>query len=71
MATLFSQILASLVVAVLAGVGSGYLWSVLLNRVPTLLKTRFSTPAFAFILYGLVEMMEFSGPIAVLFLVVY
>lgn len=66
-ATLFSQILASLVVAVLAGVGSGYLWSVLLNRVPTLLKTRFSTPAFAFILYGLVEMMEFSGPIAVLF----
>lgn len=66
-ATLFSQILASLVVAVLAGVGSGYLWSVLLNRVPTLLKTRFSTPAFVFILYGLVEMLEFSGPIAVLF----
>ncbi|WP_375436984.1 hypothetical protein [uncultured Hymenobacter sp.] len=36
--------------AVLAGVGSGYLWSVLMNRVPTLLKTRFSTPDFVFIL---------------------
>lgn len=65
--TLFTQILASLVMAVLAGLGSGYLWSVLMNRVPTLLKTRFSTPAFVFILYGLVEMLGFSGPIAVLF----
>ena len=66
-ASLFSHLLSSLVGAVLAGVGSGYLWSLLLNRVPTLLKTRFSTPAFAFILYGLVELLRFSGPIAVLF----
>ncbi|SNC67222.1 sodium/proton antiporter, CPA1 family [Hymenobacter gelipurpurascens] len=66
-ATLLSQLLVALVGAVLAGVGSGYLWLVLLNRVPTLLKTRFSTPAFAFILYGLVELLQFSGPIAVLF----
>ncbi|SNR93053.1 cation:proton antiporter [Hymenobacter mucosus] len=66
-ATLFTQILSSLIVAILAGIATGYLWSVLLNRVPTLLKTRFSTPAFVFILYGLVEMMQFSGPIAVLF----
>ena len=65
--TLFSQIISSLIVAVLAGVSGGYLWSVLMNRVPTLLKTRFSTPAFVFILYGLVEMLDFSGPIAVLF----
>lgn len=66
-ATLFSQIISSLIVAVLAGVSSGYLWSALLNRVPTLLKTGFSTPAFVFILYGVVEMLRFSGPIAVLF----
>ncbi|MFC7669943.1 cation:proton antiporter [Hymenobacter humi] len=65
--TLFSQIVSSLIVAVLAGAGGGYLWSVLLNQVPMLLKTRFSTPAFVFILYGLVEMLNFSGPIAVLF----
>jgi NhaP-type Na+/H+ or K+/H+ antiporter len=45
--TLTSQLLSSLVVA--------------------LLKTRFSTPAFVFILYGVVEMLNFSGPIAVLF----
>ncbi|SFQ49745.1 cation:proton antiporter [Hymenobacter arizonensis] len=65
--TLLSQIISSLVVALLAGVGGGYLWSVLLNQVPMLLKTRFSTPAFVFIVYGLVEMLNFSGPIAVLF----
>ena len=65
--TLFSQIISSLIVAVLAGVGGGYFWSVLLNRVPTLLKTRFSTPAFVFILYGIAELLRFSGPIAVLF----
>ncbi|MCB2410715.1 cation:proton antiporter [Hymenobacter lucidus] len=65
--SLVSHLASSLVVAVLAGVGSGYLWSLLLNRVPTLLMTRFSTPAFVFILYGLVEMLKFSGPIAVLF----
>jgi NhaP-type Na+/H+ or K+/H+ antiporter len=65
--TLLSQIISSLVVALLAGVGGGYLWSVLLNQVPMLLKTRFSTPAFVFIVYGIVEMLNFSGPIAVLF----
>jgi len=65
--TLFDQILASPVVAVVAGVGGGYLWSVLLNRIPTLHKTSFSTPAFVFLLYGVVELLEFSGPIAVLF----
>jgi NhaP-type Na+/H+ or K+/H+ antiporter len=65
--TLFTEILSSLIVAVLAGIGSGYLWSVLMNRVPTLLKTRFSTPAFVFLLYGAVELLRFSGPIAVLF----
>lgn len=64
---IFGQILTSLVLALLAGIGSGYLWSILLNKVPTLLKTRFSTPAFVFIVYGLVELMNFSGPIAVLF----
>jgi NhaP-type Na+/H+ or K+/H+ antiporter len=66
-ASLLGQLLSSLVVAVLVGVGCGYLWLLLLNRVPTLLKTRFSTPAFAFILYGFIELMQFSGPIAVLF----
>lgn len=64
---MFGQIFLSLVLAVLAGIGSGYVWSILLNKIPTLLKTRFSTPAFVFIVYGLVELLNFSGPIAVLF----
>ncbi|QNP51058.1 cation:proton antiporter [Hymenobacter qilianensis] len=65
--SMFGHIFTSLVLAVVAGVASGYLWSILLNKVPTLLKTRFSTPAFVFIVYGLVEQLDFSGPIAVLF----
>ncbi|UOG76478.1 cation:proton antiporter [Hymenobacter tibetensis] len=39
--TLFTEILSSLIVAVLAGVGCGYLWLVLMTQVSTLLKTRF------------------------------
>ncbi|WP_426491695.1 cation:proton antiporter [Hymenobacter sp. 102] len=66
-AGLFSQLLVALVGALLAGAGGGYVWLTLLSKVPTLLKTRFSTPAFAFILYGVVELLQFSGPIAVLF----
>ncbi|AII54352.1 cation:proton antiporter [Hymenobacter sp. APR13] len=65
--TLAGQLVLALVGALLAGAGGGYLWLALLHRVPTLLKTRFSTPAFAFILYGVVELLQFSGPIAVLF----
>ncbi len=65
--SMFGHIFTSLVLAVVAGVGTGYLWSILLTKVPTLLKTRFSTPAFVFIVYGLVELLNFSGPIAVLF----
>ncbi|SMB97944.1 sodium/hydrogen exchanger [Hymenobacter roseosalivarius DSM 11622] len=65
--SMFGQIFTSLVLAVVAGVATGYLWSILLTKVPTLLKTRFSTPAFVFIVYGLVELLNFSGPIAVLF----
>ena len=66
-ATLVSHLVVSLVGALLVGVGGGYLWLMLLDWVPMLRKTRFSTPAFAFILYGAVEQLEFSGPIAVLF----
>ncbi|KUG08305.1 cation:proton antiporter domain-containing protein [Solirubrum puertoriconensis] len=64
--SMFGQMVASLVLAVLIGVGGALGWSWIQGRVPSLQKTRFSTPAFVFIVYGLVEMMEFSGPIAVL-----
>ncbi|AYA35810.1 hypothetical protein D3Y59_01365 [Hymenobacter oligotrophus] len=64
--SMFGQMVASLVLAVLIGVGGALGWSWIQERLPSLQKTRFSTPAFVFIVYGLVEMMEFSGPIAVL-----
>jgi NhaP-type Na+/H+ or K+/H+ antiporter len=64
--SMFGQMVASLVLAVVMGAGGALGWSWIQNRLPSLQKTRFSTPAFVFIVYGLVEMMEFSGPIAAL-----
>ena len=64
--TVLSQFIASLVIALLMGIGGAFLWSFILNRIPNLKSTKFSTPAFLFILYGLTEYLNFSGPITAL-----
>lgn len=64
--TVLSQFVASLVIALLFGIGGAFLWSFILNKIPYLKATKFSTPAFLFILYGLTEYMNFSGPITAL-----
>lgn len=64
--TVLSQFIASLVIALLMGIGGAFLWSFILNKIPNLKTTKFSTPAFLFILYGLTEYMNFSGPITAL-----
>jgi NhaP-type Na+/H+ or K+/H+ antiporter len=58
-----AQFAASLMIALMIGVGGAFLWSFILNQVPTLKKTKFSTPAFLFILYGITEYLNFSGPL--------
>lgn len=60
------QFIASLVVALLIGIGGAFLWSFIVNKVPNLKATKFSTPAFLFILYGVTEYLNFSGPITAL-----
>lgn len=64
--TVLSQFIASLVIALLMGIGGAFLWSFILNKIPNLKSTKFSTPAFLFILYGLTEYLNFSGPITAL-----
>ena len=60
------QFFASLISALLIGIGGAFLWSFILNKLPTLKNTNFSTPAFLFILYGITEYVNFSGPLTAL-----
>jgi NhaP-type Na+/H+ or K+/H+ antiporter len=61
-----AQFLSALIIALIIGIGGAFLWSFILNRLPTLKSTKFSTPAFLFILYGITEYLSFSGPITAL-----
>jgi potassium/hydrogen antiporter len=58
------QLLASFIVALFIGVFGAFIWSALLRRVHVIKNAIFTTPAFVFIIYGLVEIMGFSGAIA-------
>jgi len=60
------QMIAAFILAAMLGVVGAFGWSILLNKMRTLQNTVFTTPAFVFILYGIVEMLNFSGPIAAL-----
>lgn len=61
-----SQFISSLVIALMIGIGGAFLWSFILNKFPTLKSTKFMTPAFLFILYGITEYLNFSGPLTAL-----
>lgn len=63
---LLSQFLSSLVLALLIGVCGAFLWSFILNKFPHFKSTKFSTPAFLFILYGFAEYLNFSGALTAL-----
>jgi potassium/hydrogen antiporter len=60
------SLISSFVLAIIIGAASGYLWSTLLNKVRKLQHAIFTTPSFLFVVYGLTEVLGFSGPVAVL-----
>lgn len=60
------QMIASFILAAMLGIAGAFLWSILLKRMRTLQNTVFTTPAFVFIIYGIVELLNYSGPIAAL-----
>jgi cell volume regulation protein A len=61
---MIGQIFATLILAGLAGVASAFLWSALLRRIRGLENSIFTTPAFVFVLFGIVEIFGFSGYVA-------
>ncbi len=65
-ATMLGRIIASFVLAALLGFVSAYGWSVVLQKIRQLGNSSFTTPAFVLILYGLSEMLGYSGVMAAL-----
>lgn len=60
------KIFASFLLAAILGIAGAFGWSILLHRVRTLQYSIFTTPAFVFVLYGVVEVLGYSGAIAAL-----
>lgn len=58
------QIISTLLMAAIAGAGFAFLWSLLLKRVRGLENSMFTTPAFVFVLFGVVELLGYSGYVA-------
>ncbi|HQT92562.1 MAG TPA: cation:proton antiporter, partial [Candidatus Kryptobacter bacterium] len=59
-------LLSGFLFAAVIGAAGGYLWSVLLNKVHRLQNAMFTTPSFVFIIYGICELLGFSGPVSAL-----
>jgi cell volume regulation protein A len=60
------DLIASFLVALVFGIIGAFIWSILLNRIHAIKNAMFTTPAFVFVIFGIVETMGFSGAIAAL-----
>ncbi|MFC1987807.1 cation:proton antiporter [Chloroflexota bacterium] len=60
------DLIASFLVALVFGIVGALIWSILLNRIHAIKNAMFTTPAFVFVIFGIVETMGFSGAIAAL-----
>jgi NhaP-type Na+/H+ or K+/H+ antiporter len=63
---ILGQTIASFLLAAALGVASAFAWSIALHKVRTLQNSLLTTPAFVFMLYGVVELLGYSGGIAAL-----
>jgi NhaP-type Na+/H+ or K+/H+ antiporter len=64
--TTIGQILASFILASIMGLIGAFFWSVILHRVRNIKNSIFTTPAFVFIIYGISELLGYSGAISAL-----
>lgn len=60
------RVLASILMALVVGLMGGIIWASLMERVRKLQNSMFLTPAFVFVLYGVSELLGYSGAIAAL-----
>jgi len=59
-------LVSSFVIAIIVGFILALVWASLLEKVRKLRNSMFLTPAYLFLIYGFVELIGFSGPIAVM-----
>ena len=64
--TVAGNLLASFVVALFLGAIGAVIWSTLHHRMHAAKNTMFTTPAFVFVIFGIVEILGFNGAIAAL-----
>ncbi|MFC1962040.1 cation:proton antiporter [Chloroflexota bacterium] len=60
------SLVAWFLVAIVFGIIGAFIWSKLLSPIHAIKNTLFTTPAFVFIIFGVVELMGFNGAIAAL-----
>jgi NhaP-type Na+/H+ or K+/H+ antiporter len=60
------QVARSFLLAALVGAGGAFFWSAVLERIRRFPNTIFTTLAYVFILYGVTELLGYSGAIAAL-----
>jgi cell volume regulation protein A len=65
-AAISSDLVASFLVAIVVGIIGGFIWSLLLDKIHAIKNAAFTTPAFIFVIFGIVEILGFSGAIAAL-----
>lgn len=58
--------ISSFILAMVIGGAAGFLWSVLLKKIRDIPNANFTTLAFVFVVFGLAEMLGYSGFIAAL-----
>lgn len=61
-----SKMWKSFVFAITLGLLSGFLWSAVIGRIRSVKNSMFTTLAFVFILFGIVELLGLNGGIAIL-----
>jgi cell volume regulation protein A len=64
--TVFSKMWKAFLFAALLGIAGGLVWSVIIQIVRSIKNSMFTTLAFVFILYGVVELLGFNGGISAL-----
>jgi len=65
-ASVTGNLIASFLVAIVFGVVGAFIWSRFLNRIHAIKNAMFTTAAFVFVIFGLVEILGFNGVIAAL-----
>jgi cell volume regulation protein A len=66
MGTVFSKMWKAFLFAALLGLAAGLVWSVVIKLIRSIKNSMFTTLAFVFILYGIVEMLGYNGGISAL-----